>query len=63
MLHWSLSVLFDAVTSAKPIAFCSITQGSQTDYPTTTHDRLFQVMCLKNITRPTQGGQGSDHSP
>ena len=52
MFHWSLSGLFHTPTSAKPIALRIITQRSKTDYPTTTHDRPFQVMCLKNITRP-----------
>ena len=52
MFHWSLSGLFHTPTSAKPIALRTITQRSKTDYPTTTHDRPFQVMCLKNITRP-----------
>ncbi|KAG5213412.1 hypothetical protein JEQ12_009198 [Ovis aries] len=44
--------LFHTPTSAKPIALRTITQRSKTDYPTTTHDRPFQVMSLKNITRP-----------
>lgn len=63
VLHWSLSVLFHALTSAKPIALCTVTQGSKTNYPTATHDRPFQVTCLKTITCPTQRGQGSDYSP
>lgn len=63
MLHWSLSVLFHALTSAKPIALCAITQSSKTNYPTATHDRPFQVICLKTNTCPTQRGQGSDYSP
>lgn len=58
-----LLVLFHILTSAKPIALCTITQDSKTDYSTTTHDRPFQVICLKIITRPTQRGQGSDCSP
>lgn len=58
-----LSGLFHTPTSAKPIALHTITQRSKTDYPTTTHDRPFQVMCLKNITRPPpRRGQGSDYS-
>lgn len=52
MFHWSLSRLFHTLTSAKPITLHAITQRSKTDYPTTTHNRPFQVMCLKNITRP-----------
>lgn len=62
-LHWSLSVLLHTVTSAKPIALCTITQGSKTNDPTAIHDRSFQVIRLRTINCPTQRGQGSDSSP